>query len=115
MRAQQVRSLYIKNFRELFSRYDVLISSPTPGYALPLGASLENPMFGELQDILVEPSSLAGLPGISIPMYRDDITNLYLGLNIIADHWQEEKVFRAAYAFESHTDWNPWITDLKNI
>lgn len=110
LRAQQVRSLYIKNFQELFSRYDVLISSPSPGYALPLGASAGDPMFGELQDILVEPSALAGITGISVPCYRDSVTNLYLGLNIMADQWQEEKILRVAHAYEQATEWNEWAT-----
>ncbi len=110
VRAQQVRSLYIQNFKQLFERYDLLISSPSPGYALPLGASTNNPMFGELQDVLVEPSSLAGLPGISVPCFCDPSTNLYLGLNIMANHWQEEKMLAAAYAFEQNTEWNSWTS-----
>ncbi len=109
IRAQQVRSLYIQNFRELFNQYDILTSAPSPSFALPLGATSGDPMFGELQDMLVEPSSLAGLPGISVPCYRDPQTNLYLGLNIMADHWQEEKVLRAAYAYEQATRWNSWM------
>ena len=108
IRAQQVRSLYIQNFQELFKTFDILISSPSPSYALPIGAAGGDPMFGELQDMLVEPSSLAGLPGISVPCYRDPQTNLYLGLNIMADHWQEEKIFRAAYAYEQVAEWNSW-------
>lgn len=108
VRAQKVRSLYIKNFKELFSRYDLLISSPSPDFALPLGASAGDPMFGELQDMLVEPSSLAGLPGISVPCFRDEKTNLFLGLNIMADYFQEERIIQAAHAFEQATDWNEW-------
>ncbi len=107
--AQQVRSLYIKNFKELFSTFDLLISSPSPGFALPTGASANDPMFGELQDMLVEPSSLAGLPGTSVPCFRDPETNLYLGLNIMADHFGEEKMLAAAYTYEQHTSWNPWM------
>jgi len=109
VRAQQVRRLYIENFKELFSRYDILISSPSPNFALPIGATEGDPMFGELQDMLVEPSSLAGLPGISLPCFRDEKTNLYLGLNIMADQWQEGKMIKAAAAFEQATQWNPWL------
>lgn len=109
VRAQQVRSLYRKNFSDLFSKYDILLSSPSPGYALPIGASSGDPLFGELQDILVEPSSLAGNTGISVPCWVDSKTNLPLGLNIMADQWQEEKVLQAAYAFEQSTEWNPWV------
>ncbi len=108
VRAQQVRSLYRKNFEELFTKYDVLLSSPSPGYALPIGASSGDPLFGELQDMLVEPSSLVGNTGISIPCWTDPNTNLPLGLNIMADQWQEEKVIRAAYSYEQATEWNEW-------
>ena len=107
--AQQVRTLYRKNYSNLFTTYDLLLSTPSPGYALPIGASSGDPLFGELQDILVEPSSLAGITGISIPCWIDAKTNLTLGLNIMADQWQEEKVLQAAYAFEQATDWNPWV------
>ncbi len=107
--AQKVRSLYIKNFKELFSNYDILISPVSPSFALPLGATSGDAMFGELQDMLVEPSSLAGICGISVPNYKDEKTGLYLGLNIMGDYFQEEKVLQAAYTFEQGTKWNPWI------
>lgn len=107
--AQKVRSLYIKNFKELFSKYDVLISTPSPSFAMPIGSLGNDPMFGELQDMLVEPSSLAGICGISVPCFRDEKTNLYLGLNIMGNYFQEEKVLQTAYAFEQGTKWNPWI------
>lgn len=107
--AQKVRSLYIKNFQELFSKYDLLISSSSPIYALSVGVMSEDPMFGELQDMLVEPSSLAGVCGISVPCFRDEKTNLYLGLNIMGNYFQEEKILQAAYAFEQGTEWNSWV------
>jgi aspartyl-tRNA(Asn)/glutamyl-tRNA(Gln) amidotransferase subunit A len=111
--AQKIRSLYIKNFKDLFKKYDVLISSPSPSFALPIGVTSGDPMFGELQDMLVEPSSLAGICGISVPCYRDPKTNLYLGLNIMGNYFQEEKVLQAAYAFEQGTEWNPWVKNYE--
>jgi aspartyl-tRNA(Asn)/glutamyl-tRNA(Gln) amidotransferase subunit A len=113
IKAQQVRNLYIQNFRQLFSTYDILLSSPTPGVALKLGESEGNPMFGELVDVLNEPSSLSGLPGISIPCYWDKKTSLPLGLTIMADHFQEDKILRAAYLYEQKTDNNPWTRNNK--
>ncbi len=109
VRAQQVRSLYIRNFHDLFSRFDVLLSPTSPGFALPLGASYSSPMFGELEDMLLEPSSISGLAGVNVPCGHDTKTNLYLGLNIVADQWQEEKALRVAYAFEQATSWNWWL------
>lgn len=115
VRAQQVRSLYRKNFAQLFEQFDILLSSPSPGYALPIGASNGDPLFGELQDMLVEPSSLVGNTGISVPCWTDEKTNLPLGLNIMGDQWQEELVLRAAYAYEQATEWNPWVKLSKNL
>ncbi|HSW89679.1 MAG TPA: amidase family protein [Patescibacteria group bacterium] len=109
VKAQQVRSMYIQNYNELFEKYDLLISPTSPGFAQKIGALGDNPMFGELADMLVEPSSISGLPGINVPMYHDQKTNLYLGLNIVAPMWQEERMIQAAYAYEQATEWNAWI------
>lgn len=115
LHAQKVRSLYLQNFAELFQKYDVLISSPSPGFAQKLGATKDNPMFGELEDMLNEASSIAGLPGLSVPCYHDQITNLYIGLNIMADQWQEERIMQVGYAFEQATNWNPWLNKKINL
>jgi aspartyl-tRNA(Asn)/glutamyl-tRNA(Gln) amidotransferase subunit A len=109
VRAQQVRSLYIRNFKKLFETYDVLISPTSPGFALEIGASANSPMFGELEDMLLEPTSISGLPGINVPCFHDEKTNLYLGMNIVANQWQEEKMIAAAAAFEAQTPWNSWM------
>jgi aspartyl-tRNA(Asn)/glutamyl-tRNA(Gln) amidotransferase subunit A len=106
--AQKVRSLYIRNYQELFGTYDLLIAPTSPGYAQKLGATKDNPMYGELEDILLEPSSISGLPGINVPCYRDPKTNLYIGLNIMANYWHEENMITAAYAFEQATQWSSW-------
>lgn len=108
VQAQKVRSLFIQNFRDLFTKYDLLISPTSAGYALPIGASAGNPMFGEIEDMLEEPSSISGLPGITVPCFHDPKTNLYLGLNIVANYWQEEKMIQAAYVYEQAAQWNQW-------
>ena len=64
--AQKVRTLFRKDFQRLFERYDILVSATSPGYAKKVGAT-GSAMFGELEDMLLEPSSITGLPGISIP------------------------------------------------
>jgi len=108
LKAQQVRNLYLQNFQQLFTGYDLLISPTTPGYAEKLGSSFNNPMFGELEDMLLEPTSISGLPGISVPCYRDEKTNLFLGMNIVAPWWKEESMTQAAYLYEKETPWNSW-------
>ena len=69
-------------------------------------------MFGELEDMLLEPSSITGLPGISVPCYRDPVTNLYIGLNIMAPMWREDRVVAVADAYEKATTWNEWSSHV---
>ncbi len=106
--AQKVRTVLMNDYLNLFKKYDVLVSLTSPGFAKKIGASDESPHFGELEDKLVEVSSIAGLPGASVPCYRDPATNLYLGMNIMAPMWEEETVITVADAFEKNSQWNSW-------
>lgn len=106
--AQKVRTLFIEDFKKLFSQYDVLISLSAPSYAKKVGASEGAAMFGELEDMLAEPSSITGLPGINVPCYRDPETNLYLGMNIVAPMWREDLLVQVGHAYEQATSWNSW-------
>lgn len=106
--AQKVRTLFVDDFNKLFKKYDVLVSPTSPGYAKKIGATEGEAMFGELEDMLLEPSSIAGLPGISVPCYRDPETNLFLGLNIVAPMFREDLMVKVADAFEKNTTWNSW-------
>lgn len=106
--AQKVRTLFKQDFNRLFDKYDVLISPTSPGFAKKIGASDGAAMFGELEDMLLEPSSITGLPGINVPCYHDPKTNLYLGLNIVAPMWREDLVIQVADAYEKNTQWNSW-------
>ncbi|MBW7956171.1 Asp-tRNA(Asn)/Glu-tRNA(Gln) amidotransferase subunit GatA [Patescibacteria group bacterium] len=106
--AQKVRTLFLEDFAKLFKTYDLLVSLTSPGFAKKIGASESSAMFGELEDMLVEPSSITGLPGLNVPCYHDPKTNLYLGMNIMAPMWHESRMISAGDAFEKHTNWNPW-------
>lgn len=106
--AQKVRTLFIQDYEKLFKEYDVLISATSPSFAKSIGVSEHAAMFGELEDMLLEPSSITGLPGISVPCYRDPATNLFIGLNIIAPMWREDLVIAVGDAYEKATEWNEW-------
>jgi len=106
--AQRIRTLFIEDLNHLFEKYDVLIAPTSPGFAKKIGVTKRAAMFGELEDMLLEPSSLAGLPGINVPYYRDPETNLFLGLNFITPMWQEALAVQVADAFEKNTNWNTW-------
>lgn len=72
---------------------------------MPLGSTKNHPMFGEIADMLVEPSSIAGLPGISIPCGFSSI-GLPIGMQLIGPQFSEALIVRAAYLFEQSTEWH---------
>lgn len=96
-KAQRVRSLIIADFAKAFSKYDLLIDPPSPGPALQVGASQNEPMFGEMQDILVEPSSIAGLAGITLPAGK--VNGLPVGFGLIGPQFSESLLFQTAAAY----------------
>jgi len=104
LQAQKVRTLIIEDFDKQFQKVDAIIGPTSPTTALALGASEGQSMFGELEDMLVEPSTLAGLPGISIPCGFGD--GLPVGLQIITPQLREDLAVNIARLFESNTDYH---------
>ena len=94
-----MRTLIVNDFNRIFKEVDLLIAPTSPSVALPLGSSKDSAMFGELQDVLVEASSLAGLPGISIPCGLSE--GLPVGVQLIGPMFSEELILRGAYALEN--------------
>ncbi len=98
-KALKVRTLIIEDFAKAFKDVDVIVGPTSPTTALPVGASKGKAMFGEIADILVEPSSIAGLSGINMPVGFSK-TGLPIGMQIIGPQWGEEIVLNTAYNYE---------------
>jgi len=105
LKAQKVRTLICNDFDNQFTKVDAIIGPVSPTTALKIGASEGQAMFGELQDMLVEPSSIAGLTGISIPC-GFDTNNLPIGLQIICPQKREDLVYQIAKIFELNTNFH---------
>jgi aspartyl-tRNA(Asn)/glutamyl-tRNA(Gln) amidotransferase subunit A len=104
LKAQKVRSLICQDFERVFKKIDCLVAPTSPSVALKIGASAKDPMFGEAQDILVEASTLAGLPGVNLTCGFSK--NLPIGLQVIGPQLSEELLFQVGYAYEQVTDWH---------
>lgn len=102
-KAQQVRTLIVQDFDQAFKDVDVIISPTSPTTALPVGSSKNHPMFGEVADVLVEPSSIAGLPGISITCGFSK-ENLPIGMQMVAPQFKESLILNIAYKYEQQTE-----------
>lgn len=101
-KAQQVRTLIKQDYDKVFENYDVIIGPTAPTPAFAIGENVDDPMTMYANDILTIPMNLAGVPAISVPCGFEG--GLPLGLQLIGKHFDEETLYRVAYAYEQNTD-----------
>lgn len=100
--AQKVRTLIIEDFKNAFSEYDVILAPTTPTTAFPIGEKAADPLQMYLSDVFTIPVNLAGIPGVSVPIGLSD--GLPVGLQIMAGHFREAPMLRAAHALAEDVD-----------
>ncbi len=98
-KAQQVRTLIIEDFAKAFEQVDLIVGPTMPTVAPKIGVTKDNPLFGEIADMLTEPSALAGLPCISVPVEQNS-EGLPIGMQIFGPQFKEQLVLDLAYTFE---------------
>ena len=101
-KAQQVRTLVKKEFAKAFEKYDVILTPTSPTVAFDLDSRSSNPLEMYLADICTVSVNIAGLPGISIPCGVDS-EGMPIGMQLIGNYFEEEKLLNAAYTFEQAT------------
>lgn len=97
MKAMKVRTLIRRDFEQVFKEVDVIIGPACPGPAFPVGEK-EDPIQMYLEDIFTAPGSLAGIPGLSVPVGKVD--GLPVGIQIMGPQWSEAKVLRCGRMLE---------------
>ena len=102
--AQRVRMKMLLDFQNAFKKVDLILAPTMPSIAPKLGSSLDQAMFGELADILQEASSLSGITGISVPCGLID--NMPVGVQFMANHFEEQKIINIAHTYETTTNWS---------
>jgi len=103
-KAQKVRTKIIEDFKKVFKKVDALIAPTSPSTALPVGAAKGQAMFGEMQDILAEASSMAGLPGINLLCGFNN--GLPIGMQIIGNLGDEIGILQLADKYQKATNWH---------
>ena len=101
-KAQQVRTLVRKEFDKAFEKYDVLLTPTSPTVAFEIGTKSSNPLEMYLADICTVSINIAGLPGISVPCGVDS-NGMPVGMQLIGNRFDEEKILNAAYTYEQAT------------
>lgn len=104
-KAQKVRRLIAEDFAKSFDHCDVILTPTAPSSAFAIGENEDDPIKMYLGDVFTIPASLAGLPGISVPAGLDS-QGLPLGLQIIGKAWDEETMFKTAFALEQSVNFN---------
>jgi aspartyl-tRNA(Asn)/glutamyl-tRNA(Gln) amidotransferase subunit A len=104
VRARQEQVALRQQFAELFQRYDLLLS-PTTAIVAPRRGSED--AVRRARELLrdTSPFNLTGLPALSLPC-GFTTEGLPIGLQIVAPHWAEARLLRAAYAYEQSTPWH---------
>ncbi|WP_028965314.1 Asp-tRNA(Asn)/Glu-tRNA(Gln) amidotransferase subunit GatA [Sphingomonas phyllosphaerae] len=97
--AQKVRTLIARDFERAWEVCDVLLTPTAPSAAFALGEKSADPLAMYLNDVFTVPSSLAGLPAMSVPGGLD-AAGLPLGLQVIGKPLDEQGVLNAALAIE---------------
>ncbi len=98
VRSRKIKKLIEHDFNKAFEKVDVIMSPVCPTTAFKIGERAEDPLQMYLSDIFTVSVNLAGLPAISFPC--GEVAGLPVGLQIIGRHWDENKIFRTAEAFE---------------
>jgi aspartyl-tRNA(Asn)/glutamyl-tRNA(Gln) amidotransferase subunit A len=97
--AQKVRALIARDFERAWESCDLLLTPTAPSAAFGLGEKSDDPIAMYLNDVFTVPSSLAGLPAMSVPGGLDH-QGLPLGLQIIGRPLDEQGVLNAGLAIE---------------
>jgi len=99
-KAQKVRRLISQDFMNAFENVDVLLTPTAPSAAFAIGEKQDDPITMYQNDVFTVPSSLAGMPAISVPAGLN-ADGLPLGLQLIGRPFDEETVLRAAEVLET--------------
>jgi aspartyl-tRNA(Asn)/glutamyl-tRNA(Gln) amidotransferase subunit A len=111
-KAQKVRTLILRSYKEAFSKCDLIASPVSPFAAFEIGA-IKDPLQMYLEDIYTIGVNLAGLPAVSIPNgFSKD--NKPTGLQIIGPQKHDRHVLNAANAIEDALSFNQAIPELVN-
>jgi aspartyl-tRNA(Asn)/glutamyl-tRNA(Gln) amidotransferase subunit A len=105
LKAQQVRTLILRDYDEAFERADVVAMPTSPTPAFPIGERVSDPLQMYLADIFTVSANLAGLPAVSVPC-GFTAGRLPIGLQLTGRRFDEATLLRIADAYERDTEWS---------
>lgn len=109
LQAQKIRRLIAQDFAAAFEKCDVIMGPVAPTVAWDLGSKSDDPVANYLADIFTLSTSLAGLPGMSIPCgfgQGDKNAKRPVGLQLIGNYFDEARLLNVAHQYQQVTDWH---------
>lgn len=113
-KAQKVRTLIVEDFKKAFESVDLIIAPVMSTTAMKLGDSASFAAFGEMIDLLQEPSAIAGLCATALPCGLEE--GLPLGFQLIGNLLDETKVLSVSHKYQKETEFHknfPKMEELK--
>ncbi|MDI1273784.1 Asp-tRNA(Asn)/Glu-tRNA(Gln) amidotransferase subunit GatA [Polaromonas sp.] len=105
LKAQKIRRLIAEDFQKAFAQCDIIAGPVSPTVAWKIGEKGDDPVANYLADIYTLSSSLAGLPGMSVPAGFGE-GGMPVGLQLIGNYFKEAQLLGAAHQFQLATDWH---------
>jgi len=105
LKAQKIRRLIAEDFQKAFTQCDIIAGPVSPTVAWKIGEKSDDPVANYLADIYTLSSSLAGLPGMSVPAGFGE-GGMPVGLQLIGNYFKEAQLLGAAHQFQLATDWH---------
>jgi aspartyl-tRNA(Asn)/glutamyl-tRNA(Gln) amidotransferase subunit A len=113
VKAQKLRRLIAQDFQKVFEQVDVIAGPVSPTVAWKIGEKSDDQVQMYLADIYTLPASLAGLPGMSVPVGFAGFENkggvekgLPVGMQLIGNYFSEAQLLGVAHQFQQVTDWH---------
>ncbi|MCB4748404.1 MAG: Asp-tRNA(Asn)/Glu-tRNA(Gln) amidotransferase subunit GatA [Sulfurovum sp.] len=98
LKAQRVRHLIRDEFNTIFERADLILAPVAPSVAPKIG-QMHDPLEMYKLDMYTLGVNLAGLPGISLPVAKNE-KGMPIGLQLIAKAFDEKTLFNGAASME---------------
>jgi len=105
LQAQKLRRMIADDFQHCFSQCDLIAGPVAPTVAWKAGEGADDPVKAYLADIFTLPGSLAGLPGMSVPV-GFGANGMPVGLQLLGNYFSEGRLLHAAHALQQATDWH---------
>jgi aspartyl-tRNA(Asn)/glutamyl-tRNA(Gln) amidotransferase subunit A len=105
LQAQKIRRMIADDFQRAFAECDVIAGPVAPTVAWKLGNNANDPLADYLADIFTLPASLAGLPGMSIPVGFGE-GHMPVGMQLIGNYLQEARLLNVAHQYQLNTDFH---------